>query len=355
MSGSGAITWTARRLGTVMVPDPADPDEAGGVLNPACARGRDGELYLFPRLVGGDTRSRVGRARVLFDDGGVPSGVERLGAVLEATEVWERNGRSGGVEDPRVTYLPLLDRWVMTYVAFGPLGPRVGLAVSDDLERWERIGPVAFAYEPALRTDLNLYWNKDALLFPEPVPAPGGEPAFAMLHRPAWDFDWNKPDEPKAPPAGLADTRPGIWVSFAPVREVLADVRRLAWLGGHRLVALPERPWEHLKIGGGTPPLRVPEGWLVLHHGVSGRPVVGQSCYAAGVLVLDAHEVTRVLARSATPLLKPELDAERNGVVPNVVFPTGIDPRPDGTFDVYYGMADSRIGAFRLTPQRPAG
>jgi hypothetical protein len=51
-------------------------------------------------------------------------------------------------------------------------------------ERWERLGPVGFAFEPGLRTDLNLYPNKDALLFPEPVPGPGGEPAFALLHRP---------------------------------------------------------------------------------------------------------------------------------------------------------------------------
>ena len=48
----------------------------------------------------------------------------------------------------------------------------------------------------------------------------------------------------------------------------------------------------------------------------------------------------------------PEHDRECNGVVDNVVFPTGIDPRADlgaRTFDVYYGMADYSIGAFRMT------
>jgi predicted GH43/DUF377 family glycosyl hydrolase len=43
---------------------------------------------------------------------------------------------------------------------------------------------------------------------------------------------------------------------------------------------------------------------------------------------------------------------ERHGTVANVVFPTGIDRRDDlGTpdrFDVYYGMADNRIGVARL-------
>jgi predicted GH43/DUF377 family glycosyl hydrolase len=40
------------------------------------------------------------------------------------------------------------------------------------------------------------------------------------------------------------------------------------------------------------------------------------------------------------------------GVVDNVVFPTGIDRRDDigapDRFDVYYGMADDRIGVARL-------
>jgi beta-1,2-mannobiose phosphorylase / 1,2-beta-oligomannan phosphorylase len=54
-------------------------------------------------------------------------------------------------------------------------------------------------------------------------------------------------------------------------------------------------------------------------------------------------------ARSAEPLLEPELPDERQGVVPNVVFPTAIDRRGEDVADVYYGMADARIGAFRLT------
>ena len=47
-----------------------------------------------------------------------------------------------------------------------------------------------------------------------------------------------------------------------------------------------------------------------------------------------------------------ELPQERQGIVANVVFPTGIDRRDDlgspDRFDVYYGMADNRIGVARL-------
>ena len=61
-------------------------------------------------------------------------------------------------------------------------------------------------------------------------------------------------------------------------------------------------------------------------------------------LLLDARDPRRVLARSTHSLLAPAVPEECAGVVPRVIFPTGLDARSDGTLDVYYGMADSRIG-----------
>lgn len=349
------IPYVLERVATVMEADPDDPKEAWGVLNPACARSRGGALYLFPRLVAEGNYSRIGRARVVLDDGAVT--VERIGLALEPEEPWERNTRAAGVEDPRITFVSTLDTYVMAYTAYGLLGPRIGLAVSGDLERWQRLGPAWFAYDSALRTDLNLYPNKDATLFPESVPGPDGRPAYALLHRPMWDLDWLRPGEGAPLPAELADARPGVWVSFAPAEAVERNLTLLPRFSQHRLVALPEQPWEALKIGAGTPPVRTPEGWLVLHHGVSGELVPGTDHqptvrYAAGALVLDPEDVSRVVARSVAPLLAPETEHERVGIVANVVFPTAIDPRADGDADVYYGMADSRIGLARLRRTR---
>lgn len=345
-----------------MSPDPDDPREAWGVLNPGSAR-RGDEVFLFPRLVAEGNYSRIGRARIVFDERRVPVGVERLGVALEPVEAWECHAGGGGVEDARITFVPHLGRWVMTYAAYGPLGPRIGLAVSADLEHWQRLGPAQFAYDPSLATDLNLYPNKDALLFPEPVTDPAGRPAYAMLHRPMWDLSWVRPEEGEPLPAGLADPRPGIWVSFVAVAAVEDDLQGLTRLEHHRLVALPERDWESVKIGGGTPPVRVDDGWLVVYHGVSGKRARGfeaqpDARYSAGVLVLDLTDVTRVVARSVEPLLEPELPEELIGTVPNVVFPTAIEPleaSASSGYDVYYGMADARIGVARLqrTDARP--
>jgi len=352
--------YRLERLGVVMTPDPGDPREAWGVLNPGTAR-RGNEVFLFPRLVAEGNVSRIGRARVVVDQGRVPIGVERLGLALEPEQAWECHEGGGGVEDPRITYLPRLGRWIMTYAAFGPLGPRIGLAASDDLEHWQRLGPVSFAYDSSLATDLNLYPNKDALLFPEPVTDPSGSPAYAMLHRPMWDLSWVRPGEGEPLPAGVVDPRPGIWVSFVPVAAVDDDLRGLTRFDHHRLVALPERAWEAVKIGGGTPPIRVAEGWLVVYHGVAGKRARGfeaqqDARYSAGALILDFADVTRVVARSVEPLLEPELPDEVSGIVPNVVFPTAIEPLDESgssAYDVYYGMADSRIGVARLRRSGP--
>src|SRR5207247_926899 len=104
------------------------------------------------------------------------------------------------------------------------------------------------------------------------------------------------------------------------------------------------------------PPVLTKHGWLMIYHGVSEFKAPGNGerklHYSAGVLVLSKENPCDIRYRSAEPVLTPELPQERVGIIANVVFPTGIDRRDDlGTpdrFDVYYGMADDRIGAARL-------
>ena len=133
----------------------------------------------------------------------------------------------------------------------------------------------------------------------------------------------------------------------------------------HHRLATPVSPWEQLKIGGGTPPVLTRHGWLILYHGVSKTAEPDKAgrelCYSAGVMMLSKEHPQRIRYRSPEPVLTPESPEELRGTIANVVFPTGIDRRDDlGTpdrFDVYYGMADSRIGVARLDLPKhlPAG
>lgn len=343
--------YALERIGVVMEPLADEPLEAEGVLNPGSGRGPDGTLYLLPRLVAAGNVSRIGIARVVVEDG-VPTGVERQGVVLEPERSWEVGAVNAGVEDPRTTWVPALDLHVMTYVAYGPLGPHTAVAVSPDLRSWRRLGPVRFGYDDALDVDLALYFNKDCVFLPEPVTAPDGTTSLAVLHRPAWDLSEIRPGEGVHPPSWVTDTRPSIWISFVPLDRVREDLGVLAEWRGHRVLASPEAPFEKLKIGAGPAPVRIPEGWLLLHHGVTGE-LVGSLAqqqgvnYAAGAMILDADRPWEVVRRTSEPLMTADTEDERSGIVPNVVFPTAIE-EIDGVRHVFYGMADSKIGVARL-------
>ena len=95
------VPFQLQRLGIIMKPEPRDPNEVEGVLNPAAARGPDGRLYLFPRLVARGNFSRIGIARVNFDSDGDPVGAERLGIALEPEADYELRPGGGGTDPDR--------------------------------------------------------------------------------------------------------------------------------------------------------------------------------------------------------------------------------------------------------------
>ncbi len=344
-----------RRLSWTMKPASGDPIEAEGVLNPAAVRGLDGQLYLFPRLVAKGNYSRIGMARVRFDDPGDPVGVEWLGTALEPVEDYEFGAAGrGGCEDPRITFVEPLRRYVMTYTALSREGPRIALAVSEDLFDWRRLGLAAF--EPYDGIEFEGVDNKDASVFPVAIPDPSGRPALAILHRPL--FPSTRPEEiARHPPNRQVRLHhESIWISYCPTALPDLDSDDPVRFTSHHRLAAPMAAWERIKIGGGTPPVMTPLGWLVVYHGVSAvqNPTHGAPLlrYAAGVMVLAKEHPRMVRYRSPEPLLTPTIPQELSGTVADVVFPTGIDRRDDlGTpnrLDVYYGMADSSIGVARL-------
>jgi predicted GH43/DUF377 family glycosyl hydrolase len=352
------------RLGVLMEPEPGNPWEVEGVLNPAAARGPDGKLYLFPRLVAQGNYSRIGIARVIFSKTGEPVGVERLGIALEPTADYERHSDGGGgCEDARVTFVEPLNHFVMSYTAFSQSGPRIALAMSEDLIHWTRIGLARF--EPYQEIDFLHVDDKDASIFPVAIPNHRGRLQLALLHRPL--FPGTRPGEiARQPKSRLVDRdRESIWISYCPMPPASLEPHRPGLFNSHHRLATPVSAWEKLKIGGGTPPVMTRHGWLILYHGVSNVAKPGSDqCelqYSAGVMVLSKQHPQRILYRSVHPVLTPDVAGEREGTVSNVVFPTGIDRRDDlgalDRFDVYYGMADNRIGVARLSvPEKlPAG
>jgi predicted GH43/DUF377 family glycosyl hydrolase len=338
---------TVSRLGVVLTPD-GSPSEAEGVLNPASARLRDGSLLLYPRVVASGNLSRVGIARGI--ERGSEVAFERLGYALEPLAAYERRapGQGGmGCEDPRVTFIVALDRYVMAYTAFGPDGPRIAVAISVDGLTWQRLGLADFSAPGLPCGD-----DKDGAFFPEPVRSPAGVLSIAFYHRPMLRLSTANgraaiPTILDLPPENRESTR----IAYVPLAPVLADIRNLLRVSESALVLAPDGPWGKIKTGGGTPPVRIDEGWFSLYHGVDAVEVGGKyhMIYSAGIVVHDIDQPHRVVYRSPTPVMKPEGADELHGIVSNVVFPTAIDQRGARSFDFYYGMADAKIGRARCS------
>jgi predicted GH43/DUF377 family glycosyl hydrolase len=198
-----------------------------------------------------------------------------------------------GIEDPRITRLG--EWYYVNYSAISLRGVCTALARTRDFRSWERLG-VIFAPD-----------NKDIAIFPERL---GGR--YWCFHRPSMKQLGS----------------PSMWLASS---ENLLD-----W-GGHRHLLGP-RPgrWDSERVGCGAPPVRTAAGWLQFYH-ASDTDVI----YRMGAVLLDGEEPWRIRARSAEPLLSPEAQYEREGVMPNIVFHNGLVERGDGTADLYYGGADT--------------
>lgn len=208
-----------------------------------------------------------------------------------------------GVEDPRITRVDELDAWVISYTAFGPGGPSVALATTQDFVSVKRLGMVC---PPE---------DKNASLLPRRV-----DGDFVMFHR----------------PVATHNSRADVWMSRSPdlqswrAPEPVFGAREGGW-------------WDSARIGMGPPPLETPEGWLVVYHGV--RQTVAGALYRVGLAMLDLENPAVVIKRCDEWVLGPSEHYEMVGDVPGVVFPCGLIHDVDADrLRLYYGAADSRIG-----------
>jgi predicted GH43/DUF377 family glycosyl hydrolase len=220
-------------------------------------------------------------------------------------EPWEELG----IEDPRITQIG--NTYYITYVAISRhMGITTALMTTRDFETFERHG-IIFPTE-----------NKDVVLLPDLW-----DGKFVAYHRPT-SHSWV--------------SAPSITASLSP--------DALHW-GGHRLLLGPRQEgWDSVKVGAGPPPVSLPQGWLLIYHGVdtaTETSPIGRYC--AGAALLDTDNPLRVLARTDQPLLRPDRPYEQTGFVSNVIFPTGALLSDDReSLLVFSGAADEVVGMLRI-------
>lgn len=223
-----------------------------------------------------------------------------------ATLLPEGSCEEYGIEDPRISKID--NTYWITYVAVSRSGAATALLCSTDLVNFQRHG-IIFASE-----------NKDVVLFPQRI---AGD--YVALHRPNPSSHFHPPQ---------------IWIARSP--DLVHWGRHLPMISG-------VQSWEGDRVGSGTPPLLVDDGWLTLYHGSARSSIAGTvGRYAAGALLLDRHDPTHVLARSGEPLMLPTMDYETNGFVSNVVFPTAMFDIGN-ELHVFYGAADTAVAMTRFS------
>lgn len=108
---------------------------------------------------------------------------------------------------------------------------------------------------------------------------------------------------------------------------------------------------KEVKNGQGPVPLKTPQGWLHLAHGV--RACAAGLRYVLYLFMTALDDPSRVIARPGGYFLAPE-EGERIGDVSNVAFSNGWVQLPDKrqTVLIYYGGSDTRCYVARSTVAR---
>jgi len=230
---------------------------------------------------------------------------------------------SFGTEDPRVVYREQDKTYYLLYSAVqnNPVVSRLSLATSQtptDPASWKRHGPLF----------PDVAWSKSgALLLRDGFPGP---------HYLFWGDSTGKCGLTIATSTDLV-TWKNQNGTFLPCRSSSFD-RNLIEAGP---MPLPLSDGNYLFIYNSDRPGYPSEkpGWNIQ--------------YNVGWAILDQTDPTKVLQRSETPLLSPELEWENGtspylGLTPNVVFLEGWKATGKDTFIAFYGAADSVVGAVEI-------
>ena len=272
------------------------PYPAHTVFNGGATRLQDGTTLLLVRVEDrtGHSHLTAARSKNGVDEWVIdPQPTFTADPANHPEELW-------GIEDPRITWVEELRKYVIAYTSFSKSGPGVSLALTEDFKHFERKGLV-------MPPD-----DKDAALLPRRI---NGD--FALIHRPVNEFAAH------------------IWVSYSPDlknwgnRQPMLLARKGAW-------------WDANKIGLSPPLIETPRGWLMLYHGV--RNTCAGSLYRLGLALFALDKPEVCLLRGDEWIFSPETPYEKTGDVDNVAFPCGVTIGDDGdAINMYYGAADTSM------------
>lgn len=286
----------------IILPKTTNPWEAKATFNPAAIMIK-GKTHIVYRALSNNNTSSFGYASTKngFDID------ERLTSPIyvprEEFEMKKIDNANSGCEDPRLTKI---DKNIyVCYTAFDGIGPpRVAISYITEKDflahkwKWEK----PFVVTPSGFDD------KDTCLFPQKFPD-----GYFILHRVGNEI--------------CGDYLKSLDFKTETVKKCI------------RIIGPRINTWDSSKVGIAAPPIKTKHGWLLLYHGVS----KSHSTYRVGAVLLDLKDPAIVLSRGTEPVLEPEEEYEKIGIINNVVFPCGMAVKKDMIY-IYYGGGDRVVG-----------
>src|SRR5579871_638778 len=270
--------------------------ESSGTFNPA-VNAKDGKFVMLYRAQDDRGTSRLGYAEsfdgIHFDRQADP--------VFSPETGYEKDG---GVEDPRL--VRIANTFYLTYTGYNKKDAQLCLATSRDLIHWNRLGVLL----PAYQGNWNKGWTKSGAIL------------TTRIHGDYWMY-WLGMAADKTDQMGLSRSK---------------DL--IHWTEATQTPVLPRRPgkFDSRVVEPGPPPILTDAGIVLIYNGADDN-----LAYRTGFAVFDRNDPGKLLYRSDTPVFVPELEWEKIGQVPNVVFVEAM-VRKNGRWLFYYGAADRYVG-----------
>lgn len=298
----------------ILEKNPAQAWEAGSVFNP-CVIKDDDVFRMYYRATNDLKRAERGGYTSSIGYAESQDGLawkRSTSPVIAPSEPYDHDG----CEDPRITKIG--DTYYLHYTAItinenNDWLVRIALATSNDAKTWTKHGVVGPAGSR----------SKAATLFPEPIAGKywwlytweADRPQSTIMSVAADSLD----DVISPPPTQIATTLEHFdtWAVFAPPHDA-------ATFRGAEV---------------GAPPIKTDHGWLFIYcnANLSNHPE-----WTINAALLDLDDPRKILAETPEPILRPETDSERTGVVNNVCFPEGAIIVGDELY-VYYGSGDQGV------------
>jgi len=270
--------------------------ESAGTFNPAVMR-RGEKIVMLYRAQDAAGTSRLGYA----ESGDGVHFTRRSEPVVAPEAEYEKDG---GVEDPRLVQIE--GRYILTYTGYNKKDAQLCMAESKDLIHWERKGVLL----PAYKGNWNAGWTKSGAIVTEKIQGR------------YWMY-WLGTAADKTDQMGLSSSEDLVhWEE-----ETMTPV-------------LPKRPgkFDSRVVEPGPAPVITKDGIVLVYNGADDKLV-----YRTGIAVFDRNDPRKVIYRSEGPVFAPEMEWEKVGQVPNVVFVEGmlVEKR---RYLLYYGGADKYVG-----------